>query len=64
MMFAIKAEVSDPMARTFAFRAQKTMYGGKPVAAGDTMFVFASENEGRAGLVAKGVVTPVGGLFR
>jgi hypothetical protein len=27
--FAIKAEVSDPWAETFAFGAQKTMYGGK-----------------------------------
>ena len=58
-MFAIKAEVSDPMPRTFAFRAQKTMYGGKYVAAGDAIFVFASETEGGAGLVAKGVVTSV-----
>jgi len=59
MMFAIKAEVSDPMRRTFAFRAQKTMYGGKYVAAGDAIFVFASENEGGADLVAKGVVASV-----
>ena len=29
----------------------------KNVAAGDTVFVFASENEGGAGLIAKGVVT-------
>jgi hypothetical protein len=27
--FAIKAEVSDPWAETFAFGAQKTMYGSK-----------------------------------
>ena len=45
-MFAIKAEVSDPRAKTFAFTAQKTMYGGKHIAEGDTVFVFASENEG------------------
>jgi len=57
MMFAIKAEVSDPMPRTFAFRAQKTMYGGKQIAEGDTVFVFASENEGGPGLIASGVVT-------
>jgi hypothetical protein len=44
MMFAIKAEVSDPWAETFAFSAQKTMYGGKHIAKGDTIFVFASEN--------------------
>src|SRR5215470_12523091 len=56
-MFAIKAEVSDPRAETFAFSAQKTMYGGKHIAKGDTVFVFASENEGGPGLVARGVVT-------
>ncbi|HEX4438579.1 MAG TPA: hypothetical protein VH854_00820 [Thermoanaerobaculia bacterium] len=57
MAFAIKAAVDDPGARSFVFRAQKTMYGGKRVAAGDTIFVFASENEGGAGLLASGVVT-------
>src|SRR5437899_8549861 len=57
MIFAIKAEVSDPWAETFAFSAQKTMYGGKHIAKGDTIFVFASENEGGPGLIASGVVT-------
>jgi hypothetical protein len=57
MTFAIKAEVSDPLAETFAFNAQKTMYGGKHIAKGDTIFVFASENEGGSGLVLSGVVT-------
>ena len=57
MMFAIKAEVSNPWAKTFAFRAQKTMYGGKHIAKGDTIFVFASENEGGPGLIASGIVT-------
>ena len=57
MTFAIKAEVSDPRAGTFAFSAQKTMYGGKQIAKGDAIFVFASENEGGPGLVASGVVT-------
>src|SRR5207247_2044362 len=57
MMFAIKAEVSDPRAETFAFSAQKTMYGGKHIAKGDTIFVFASENEAGPGLIASGVVT-------
>ena len=56
-MFVIKADVSEPVPRGFAFRAQKTMYGGKHVAAGDTIFVFASENEGGPGLVARGLVT-------
>jgi hypothetical protein len=57
MTFAIKAEVSDPQAKTFAFTAQKTMYGGKHIAKGDTVFVFASENEGGQGLVARGIVS-------
>ena len=56
-MYAIKAEVSNPRAKTFAFRAQKTMYGGKYIARGDTVFIFASENEGGPGLVARGIVT-------
>ena len=63
-MFAIKAEVSDPTPRTFAFRAQKTMYGGKYVAAGDAIFVFASENEGGPGLIASGVITSVKAIPR
>jgi hypothetical protein len=57
MTFAIKAAVSDPRARTFAFTTQKTMYGGKHITNGDTIFVIASENEGGPGLVASGVVT-------
>ena len=58
-MFAIKAEVSDPWAETFALSAQKTMYGGKHIAKGDTVFIFASENEGGQGLISRGVVTSV-----
>ena len=57
MAFAIKAEIRDPRAATFVFTAQKTMYGGKQIAEGDTVFVFASENEGGHGLVARGIVT-------
>ena len=57
MAFAIKAEVRDPRAKTFAFTAQKTMYGGKHISEGDTVFVFASENEDGQGLIARGVVT-------
>jgi hypothetical protein len=56
-MFAIKAEVSDPSAERFAFNAQKTMYGGKGIAKGNTIYIFASENEGGPGLIASGVVT-------
>jgi hypothetical protein len=55
--FAIKTEVLDPRAKTFEFTAQKTMYGGKRIAKGDTIFIFASENEGGAGLIASGIVT-------
>ena len=57
MSFAIKTEISDPHAETFTFAAQKTMYGGKHIAKGDVIFVFASENEGGPGLIAIGVVT-------
>ncbi len=57
MAFAIKTEIGEPPAGTFNFRAQKTMYGGKHIAEGDTIFVFASENEGGQGLFARGFVT-------
>jgi hypothetical protein len=57
MAFAIKAQVRDVRAKTFKFTAQKTMYGGKHIAKGDTVFVFASENEGGQGLIARGLVT-------
>ena len=56
-MYAIKVEVSDLRAAAFAFNAQKTMYGGKRIAKGDKIFVFASENEGGPGLIASGIVT-------
>ena len=32
MTFAIKTEIREPRAETFAFEAQKTMYGGKHIA--------------------------------
>ncbi|PYK81100.1 MAG: hypothetical protein DME38_01160 [Verrucomicrobia bacterium] len=56
-MYAIKAEVSNPQAKAFVFKAQKTMYGGKHIAKGDTVFIFASENDGGQGLISRGVVT-------
>ena len=64
MPFAIKAEVRDPRAKTFTFTAQKTMYGGKYIAEGDTVFVFASENEGGHGLIAHGIVTSANAIAR
>ena len=57
MRYAIKAAVVDPRASTFTFTAHKTMYGGRLIAAGDTVFLFASENEGGQGLIARGIVT-------
>jgi hypothetical protein len=62
--YAIKAEIRDPAAATFVFARQKTMYGGKAIAAGDTIFLFASENEGGQGLVARGMVLSVEGVAR
>ena len=64
MTFAIKAAVANPRAATFAFRAQKTMYGGKRIATGDAIFIFASENEGGPGLVARGTVTSATAIAR
>jgi hypothetical protein len=57
MTFAIKVDVRDLKAKTFDFPAQKTMYGGKTIAAGNTIYLFASENEGGPGLIARGTVT-------
>lgn len=56
MDFAIKAEVADVKAKIFAFTSQKTMYGGKHIAKGDTVFVFASESQDGSGLFARGIV--------
>ena len=55
--YAIKADISDPRAESWRFAAQKTMYGGKAIAVGDVVYVFASENEGGTGLIARGEVT-------
>ena len=57
MAYAIKAEIGNPQAETFVFAAQKTMYGGKRIAEGEVVFLFASEIEGGQGLVARGIVT-------
>jgi len=56
-VYAIKVEIRNLRAKAFAFKAQKTMYGGKRIAKGDAIFIFASENEGGPGLIARGVVT-------
>jgi hypothetical protein len=57
MPYVIKAAVADARAKLFSFRAQKTMYRGKDIRAKDEIFIFASENEGGSGLIARGVVT-------
>lgn len=64
MAYAIKAEISEPRAKTFTFAAQKTMYGGKHIAEGHIIFVFASEKEGGHGLVGRGVVTSAEAVAR
>jgi hypothetical protein len=64
MAFAIKAEITDPAAEEFAFSRQKTMYGGKRIAKGDAIFIFASENEGGPGLISSGVVTSAVAIAR
>jgi hypothetical protein len=56
MDYAIKTDISDPDAVEYSFLEQKTMYGGKHIMAGDTIYLFASENEGGCGLVARGTV--------
>jgi hypothetical protein len=57
MVFVIKAEVRDLRKKTLKFTAQKTMYGGKNICRGDAVFIFASENEGGRGLVARGLIS-------
>ena len=64
MAYAIKAEISEPRAKTFTFTAQKTMYGGKHIAEGDVVFVFASETQGGDGLIGRGVVTSAEAVAR
>ena len=39
-------------------------YGGKHIAEGDRIFIFARENEGGQGLIAQGVVTSVEALAK
>ena len=62
--YVIKAEVRDARTRDLRFSAQKTMYGGKKIAVGDTVFVIDSENEGGQGLIARGVVTSAEAVAR
>jgi hypothetical protein len=57
--FAIKTELKARDTKALVFMAQKTMYGGKHIAEGDTVFIFDSENEGGHGLWGRARVTSV-----
>ena len=56
-MYVIKAAIRNFEAARFTFDEQKTMYGGRRIAKGDSIYIFASENDGGSGLIARGVVT-------
>jgi len=62
--FAIKTEIRDPLSESLSFQGEKTMYGGKTIAAGDTLYIFASETQGGRGLIARGRVEQAVGLPR
>lgn len=62
--YAIKVAVENTASDRFVFTAQKTMYGGKCIAKGDMIYIFASENERGPGLIARGVVTSVAAVAR
>lgn len=62
--YALKPGIADPRAAIFELPAQRTMYGGKHNAAGDTVFLFASENEGGTGLFARGMVVAASPVAR
>ncbi|HEV2652733.1 MAG TPA: hypothetical protein VGU69_15850 [Rhizomicrobium sp.] len=62
--YVVKAAIGDVGVRRFMFDCMKTMYGGKLIAKGDRVFVFASENEGGHGLIARGVVTEAAAIAR
>lgn len=64
MHYAIKAKILAPDAQEIELLAQKTMYGGKNVVAGDDVFLFSSETSGGRGLVARGLVTSARSLPR
>jgi len=56
MAYVIKTRIDDCTAKRFEFRDQKTMYGGRKIAKGDRIYLFASEHNGGTGLIARGVV--------
>ena len=54
--FVVKAAPRPQGADQLEF-AEKTMWRGKDIRAGDEVFVFAAEHDGGHGLYARGVVT-------
>ena len=62
MPYVIKTRIDAIEAAAFTFEAAKTMYGGRKIAVGDTIFLFASENAGGSGLIGCGVVTAAEGV--
>lgn len=56
MKYVIKATFPDPLPDILDLDAQKTMYGGKSIAAGDTIYLFADRGTEKSGLIARGRV--------
>lgn len=63
-MYVIKSAITDTKVQSFVFPKQKTMYGGKGIIIGDTVYIIDSENEGGQGLIAAGVVTAASAVPR
>jgi hypothetical protein len=52
-----KPRLTIPWRRRSGLARRRRCTGGQHIAKGDTIFVFASENEGGPGLIARGIVT-------
>lgn len=59
MSCVIKADMVTPLPATVTFTAQKTMYDGKNVSAGEEVFLFSGTKAGATGLVARGTVVTI-----
>ncbi len=55
--FAVRGRIADTGSGVFTFPEHKTMYGGRHIAEGDTVFVFSDGKESGEGLVACAIVT-------
>ncbi len=56
MKFVVKADFPYPPPELIDVPAQKTMYGGKVIAADDRIYLFADRGSQRTGLIARGAV--------